>query len=70
MSLLFILQVSANGGPQPQSTIEFSIGDVDVGSVSHSGLVEALKLGSTKLRGSAVGYSNGRRVVYSEVSGE
>ena len=40
------LQVSANGGPQPQSTIEFSIGDANVGSVSHSGLVEALKLGA------------------------
>ena len=61
--------MSASGGPQPQSTIEFEIGDSKVGSVSHSGLVEALKLGDTILRGSAVGYNNGQRVVYSEVGG-
>ena len=61
-------QVSATGGPQPQSTIEFSIVDEKIGVVTSSGLVEALELGTTKLRGRAVGLNGDNTfVVYSQV---
>lgn len=64
-----LFQVTAYGGPQPQSNIEYSIGDVDIAEISSSGLVDAQDLGHTKVVGRAVGYDadTGRRVVYSQV---
>ena len=65
-----VTQVSASGGPQPQSSIEFSIADQKVGTVTSAGLVEALELGTTRLRGRSVGVNGADNtlVVYSEVS--
>ncbi len=62
-------QVTAYGGPQPQSNIEYSIVDGSVADISSSGLVDALELGRTVVVGKAVGYDSdtGARVVYSQV---
>ena len=67
MPLLF--QVIAVGGPQPQSTVQFSIVNSDISSVSSSGLLEALALGTTRVVGKAVGVDplTGESVVYSQV---
>ena len=63
-----LFQVTAYGGPQPQSNIEYSIGDQDIADISSSGLVDALELGHTRVIGKAVGYDDtGRTVVYSQV---
>ncbi|XP_067655062.1 nuclear pore membrane glycoprotein 210-like isoform X1 [Haliotis asinina] len=61
-------QVRATGGPQPQSTIEFSIIDSTISSVSSSGLLEGLELGTTRVVGKAVGTDpiTGETVVYSQ----
>ena len=67
--LCLLLQVIAMGGPQPQSTVQFSIDDSDISSVSSSGLLEALALGTTRVVGKAVGVDpiSGETVVYSQV---
>ena len=64
------MQVLAVGGPQPQSTVQFSIDDSDISTVSSSGLLEAMSLGTTKVIGKAVGVDSltGEPVVYSQVS--
>ncbi|XP_076471495.1 nuclear pore membrane glycoprotein 210-like [Babylonia areolata] len=61
-------QVIAVGGPQPQSTVQFSIDNSDVSSVSSSGLLEALTLGWTRVVGRAVGVDpmTGHTIVYSQ----
>ncbi|KAK7447124.1 hypothetical protein BaRGS_00040214 [Batillaria attramentaria] len=61
-------QVIATGGPQPQSNVQFSILDSGISSVSSSGLLEALSLGTTRVVGKAVGVDplTGESVVYSQ----
>ena len=60
--------MTANGGPQPQSSIEYSISNATVGSVTQAGLFTAEELGVTKVIGRAVGNTGGdNTVVYSEV---
>ncbi|KAL8601946.1 hypothetical protein ACOMHN_008438 [Nucella lapillus] len=61
-------QVIAVGGPQPQSTVQFSIKDSSVSSVSSSGLLDALTLGVTRVVGKAVGVDTltGQTIVYSQ----
>ncbi|XP_041366942.1 nuclear pore membrane glycoprotein 210-like [Gigantopelta aegis] len=61
-------KVLAVGGPQPQSTVEFSIVDGKISSVSSNGLLEALTLGTTRVIGKAVGNDplTGELVVYSQ----
>jgi hypothetical protein len=65
----FFSQVTSYGGPQPQSTVEYSIADKNIASISSSGLIEALKLGDTKVVGKAIGYDpeTGKNEVYSQV---
>ena len=64
------MQVTAHGGPQPQSTIEFTIQSATIAEISNSGLIDAMALGQTRVIGRAVGYEaeTGRRIVYSEDS--
>lgn len=68
------LGVLAVGGPQPQSSIEYSLYDTDgrVATISGSGLIEARAIGSVKVVAQAVGVeeSSGNRIVYSEDTGE
>lgn len=45
------MQVTSEGGPQPQSNIIFSITDDDVASVSSSGLVKGAKVGNVTVTG-------------------
>ncbi|XP_071099780.1 nuclear pore membrane glycoprotein 210-like isoform X2 [Haliotis cracherodii] len=61
-------QVRAMGGPQPQSTIEFSVMDSSISTVASSGLLEGLELGTTRVVGKAVGTDpiTGETVVYSQ----
>ena len=64
-----VLQVSAFGGPQPESTVEYSIADSSISSVSSNGLITALALGDTRVIGKAVGLDavTGEKIVYSQV---
>ena len=61
--------MSAFGGPQPESTVEYSIADSDISSVSSNGLTTALALGDTRVIGKAVGLDavTGEKIVYSQV---
>ena len=61
--------MTAHGGPQPQSSIEFTIESEDIATISHSGLVDAKEVGVTRVIGRAVGYEgdSGRVIVYSQV---
>ena len=63
-------QVLASGGPQPESTTEFSIADSTVGAISQNGVIEARAIGQTMIGARAVGFdAQSRYVVYSEVVG-
>ena len=59
----------AFGGPQPESTVEYSIEDDSISSVSSNGLITALALGETRVVGRAVGLDSvtGEKIVYSKV---
>jgi len=60
--------VTAHGGPQPESTIEFSIDNDTVAKVSGGGVVKSEQLGVTIVIGRAVGVDvESGYVVYSEV---
>ncbi|XP_033126135.1 nuclear pore membrane glycoprotein 210-like [Anneissia japonica] len=62
-----VFQVRSTGGPQPQSLVEFSIAQLHIANISTGGIVEALKLGHTRVTGRAVGSDeNGGDVIYSE----
>ena len=64
-----LAQVSAFGGPQPESTVEYSIEDADISDVSSNGLISALALGDTRVVGKAVGLdAAGEKIVYSQVN--
>ena len=62
-------QVLASGGPQPESSIEFNIGDKKIGSITmEHGVIEALSLGTTMVTARAVGYDvHSKLIVYSQV---
>lgn len=62
-------QVRATGGPTPQSTTSFVMGNRTVGSVNSVGLVEALNVGVSNLTGvvQASDPQEGQAVVYSKV---
>ena len=58
----------ASGGPQPESTTEFSIADSTVGAISQNGVIEARVIGQTTIHARAVGFdAQSRHVVYSRV---
>lgn len=59
----------AYGGPEPESTIEFTIKNQTVATVTNNGLIAAVALGSTKIIAMATGLdaSNSSRVVFSQV---
>jgi len=60
--------VLASGGPQPDSTIEFSIGNHTVAAVSQNGVIEARDLGQTMIDAKAVGFDmRSQPVIYSQV---
>ncbi|XP_063400570.1 nuclear pore membrane glycoprotein 210-like [Mytilus trossulus] len=63
-----LFQVLSKGGPTPQCTVQFSIKNSKVSSVSRSGVLEAMELGSTVVIGQAVGQDpeTGETVVYSQ----
>ncbi|KAL5006223.1 hypothetical protein ScPMuIL_015029 [Solemya velum] len=63
-----VFQVLSRGGPQPQSTVEYSISNSRIVSVSSSGLLDAQELGMTTVHGKAVGQDpeTGETIVYSE----
>ena len=69
LHLIICLQVLSKGGPTPQCTVLFSIADRKISTVSSSGLLDALNIGSTKVIGQAVGQDSetGENVVYSQV---
>ena len=65
---LYILQVLASGGPQPESTVEFAIKNITVGAISQNGVIEAKVIGQTLIGARAVGFdSQSRHVIYSQV---
>ncbi|KAK3103291.1 hypothetical protein FSP39_018237 [Pinctada imbricata] len=63
-----LFQVLSKGGPTPQCTVLFSINDRRISTVSSSGLLDALNLGTTRVIGQAVGQDSetGETVVYSQ----
>lgn len=58
-------EVSVTGGPQPESTLEFSTSNSNIASVGSSGLLEAKTLGTFSLTSKSVGHNN---IVYSQDS--
>ena len=64
-------KVLAFGGPQPESTIEFTINS-KVADISSTGTLDAMALGYAEVTGYAVGYDEdtGNKIVYSSVSAE
>ncbi|XP_069823220.1 nuclear pore membrane glycoprotein 210 [Dendropsophus ebraccatus] len=63
-----MMQITSEGGPQPQSNILFSITDHDVASVSSSGLVKGAKVGNVTVTGviQAVDAESGKVAIVSE----
>ncbi|XP_048780768.2 nuclear pore membrane glycoprotein 210-like isoform X2 [Ostrea edulis] len=61
-------QVLSRGGPTPQCTVLFSIGDSNIADVSSSGLLDAQNLGTTTVLGQAVGQDpeTGETIIYSQ----
>ena len=62
-------QVLSRGGPSPQCTVVYHIINDKIASVSSSGLLDALALGTTRVTGQAVGQDpeTGESVIYSQV---
>lgn len=60
------------GGPQPDTTIQYSIDGVDIANCSYNGIITARKLGRTKVRARAVGVDRytGLERIYSEDQAE
>ncbi|XP_056380163.1 nuclear pore membrane glycoprotein 210-like [Hyla sarda] len=63
-----MMQITSEGGPQPQSNIIFSITDENVASVSNSGLVKGAKVGNVTVTGviQAVDAESGKVAIVSE----
>jgi nuclear pore complex protein Nup210 len=68
--LFFTLQITSEGGPQPQSNILFSISNESVAAVSSSGLVHGLTIGNGSVLGvvQAVDAETGKIIIVSQVS--
>jgi len=63
-----VVQVLASGGPQPESAIEFSAEQPEIGNINQGGLIEGSALGQTIITARAVGQdTHSRSVVYSQV---
>ena len=62
-------QILSRGGPSPQCTVVYHIKNDEIASVSSSGLLDALSLGTTRVTGQAVGQDpeTGESVIYSQV---
>lgn len=65
------LQITSEGGPQPQSNILFSISNESVAEVSGAGLVRGLAVGNGTVSGivQAVDAETGKLVIVSQVTG-
>jgi len=61
--------VLATGGPQPESTIEFSIANHSVAVISQNGVIDARAIGQTMIDAKAVGFDmRSQPIIYSEVA--
>lgn len=65
------LQITSEGGPQPQSNILFSISNDSVAVVQSTGLVRGLAVGNGTVSGvvQAVDAETGKLVIVSQVTG-
>lgn len=65
----FYLQITSEGGPQPQSNIIFSISDEKIASVNSTGLIRGVAIGNGTVTGvvQAVDAETGKLVVVSQV---
>lgn len=65
------LQITSEGGPQPQSNILFSISNTSVALVTGAGLVRGLAVGNASVSGvvQAVDAETGKLVIVSKVTG-
>uniref|UniRef100_A0A8D0E2W9 Nucleoporin 210 n=1 Tax=Salvator merianae TaxID=96440 RepID=A0A8D0E2W9_SALMN len=63
-----VIQITSEGGPQPQTNIMFSIGDAHVASVNTTGLIIGLSPGNSTVTGvvQAVNAESGKVVVVSQ----
>ncbi|XP_069594525.1 nuclear pore membrane glycoprotein 210-like [Ranitomeya imitator] len=63
-----MMQVTSEGGPQPQSVIQFSIINDSVATINEVGQVTGLAIGTTKIRGTvqAIREDNGQSTVFSQ----
>ncbi|XP_075694661.1 nuclear pore membrane glycoprotein 210-like isoform X2 [Rhinoderma darwinii] len=63
-----MIQVTSEGGPQPQSVIQFSISNDSVATINEVGQVTGLAVGTTKIRGTvqAISEDMGRSMVFSQ----
>ncbi|XP_073514049.1 nuclear pore membrane glycoprotein 210-like [Phyllobates terribilis] len=63
-----MMQVTSEGGPQPQSVIQFSIINDSVATINEVGQVTGLAIGTTKIRGTvqATREDNGQSMVFSQ----
>ncbi|KAK6175737.1 hypothetical protein SNE40_014130 [Patella caerulea] len=62
-------QVLAQGGPQPQSYVEFTVVHDKISTVTGGGLLIAVEVGTTQVIGKAIGThsSTGENIIYSQV---
>lgn len=58
-----IFQITVIGGPQPDAVITYRIEDDTVASITGSGIMNALKIGTTKLVANAIGHGS---ILYSQ----
>ncbi|KAJ6668381.1 hypothetical protein lerEdw1_015758 [Lerista edwardsae] len=67
-----VIQITSEGGPQPQSNIIFSISDTRIASVNSSGLVTGISIGNGTVTGmvQAVDAETGKVVVVSQAKVE
>ena len=65
-----LLQITSEGGPQPQSNILFSISNESVAVVNCAGLVRGLAVGNSTVSGvvQAVDAETGKLVIVSQVT--
>lgn len=63
------MQITSEGGPQPQSNILFSLSDQNLATVNNIGLVKGLAVGSGKVKGvvQVIDAESGKVVVISQV---
>ncbi|XP_046725797.1 nuclear pore membrane glycoprotein 210 isoform X2 [Silurus meridionalis] len=63
-----VMQITSEGGPQPQSNIQFSLSDSNIASVNNIGLVRGVAVGNMTVTGvvQAVDTESGKLVVISQ----